>query len=229
MTIDYTNIMIDKTAYLSYEEIQKMLDYCIDNDRTRDYMLILTLYRTGRRITEIVGKKPYTRKVGLRPCDIHDEELIEFDILKKKHVKRINPVTKRKLSDVKLNELRIKKMPKRSLKVVDEEYMQFLLRFIKMEEIRFFDRVFPITSRRARQIIDYISRKCDIKRLKGNIHPHNFRHSFAIHLLKDNPNDTGILRQVQELLDHQDINMTMQYAQFTQQDKKDTLNKLFKK
>jgi len=229
MGIDYTNVMKDKTAYLSKDEIQRMLQHCLDNDNMRDYILIRTLYHTGRRITEIVGEKPYTRKVGLRPCDIHDEELIEFDILKKHHVKRKNLITGKKLSDEKLNELRIKKMPKRSLKAIDDFYMGLLLAYIEDEGIKYDKRVFPITARRAREIIKRIAIKCNITRSKGFIHPHNFRHSFAIHLLKDNPNDTGILRQVQELLDHQDINMTMTYAQFTQEDKKDTLNKTFKK
>ena len=87
MNINYSNVMKDKTSYLSIEEIDKMLNFCIKEDRMRDFMLITTLIRTGRRITEIVGKKPYTRKVGLRPCDIHDDYLIEFDILKKNHVK----------------------------------------------------------------------------------------------------------------------------------------------
>jgi len=30
-------------------------------------MLILTLVRTGRRISEIIGKRPFSRNVGFRP------------------------------------------------------------------------------------------------------------------------------------------------------------------
>ena len=88
--IDYTDIMKDKTAYLSFDEVDKMLNYCLNfykNDieyykkiYMRNWMLIQTILRTGRRISEIVGKRPYTICTGLRPCDIQDNGYIEFHI-----------------------------------------------------------------------------------------------------------------------------------------------------
>ena len=79
--------MKHKTAYFDMEEVDAMLEYCDDHDRIRDYMLVMTLIRTARRISEVVGEKPFTRCVGLRPCDIHGDGLIEWDILKKDHIK----------------------------------------------------------------------------------------------------------------------------------------------
>lgn len=218
--------MKDKTDYLSYSEVDSMLQFCSDNDRIRDYVLILTLFRTARRITEIVGEKPYTRKVGLRPCDLHPDGLIEFDILKKNHIKSKTKAGNERNPEQVYKE-RLLKMPKRVLKAVDTEYYQTLQSYIDYERIGNMNRVFPITDRRARDIIYAVSKQCNITRPNGKIHPHSFRHSYAIYLLKSNPNDAATLRQVQDLLDHSSINMTMQYANFVQQDKIDMLDRVF--
>lgn len=224
--IDFTNVMKHKTDYLSMTEINKMLEYCLEEELYRDYMLLLTLTRTGRRITEIVGEVPFTKKVGLRPCDIHPDSLIEFDILKKNHVK-VKTAAGNTKTEEKLEKERFMKMPKRSLKPVDDEYLKLLNEYITYEGIAKYDRVFPITRRRADQIVKKIANACNIRRPKKKIHCHNFRHSFAINLLKKHPNDASILKQVQDLLDHSDIKVTMAYAQFTQFDKKKSLNRLF--
>ena len=223
MAIDFTNIMKDKKAYLSMEEINRMLQYCYDKGKIRDYMLIVTLARTGRRIGEIVGKKPYTRAVGLRPCDILPDNLIEFDVLKKNHVKSF---TKRGIAieEETLARRRIKKMPIRRLFPVDDDYYDMIQSYIKSNNIGTYKRVFPITQQRAGFIIRDVAKKSGVKR---HVHPHMFRHSYAINLLKDNPNDAGILKQVQDLLAHSDIKVTMAYAQFTPYDKRKSLNKLF--
>lgn len=218
--------MKHKTDYLTIKEIDSMLQYCFDKNNIRDYLLILTLYRTARRITEIVGEKPYTRKIGLRPCDIHPDGLIEFDILKKNPIKSKNKKGELKNPE-KVLKARIKKMPKRALKPVDDYFLEVLNSYIESEGIRKRDRIFPITRQRADFIIKKVAKACNIVRPKNKIHAHNFRHSLAIHLLKNNPNDASILKQVQELLDHSSIVITMHYAQFTQYDKKKSLNKLF--
>ena len=226
MNIDYSNTMKDKTNYLSFEEIESMLSYCAEEEKIRDYMLILTLFRTARRITEIVGEKPYTRKVGLRPCDLHPDGLIEFDILKKNHIKSKTKSGKEKDPN-RLTKARLLKMPKRCLKAVDTEFYSLLQDYINSESIRDRQRIFEITRQRAWKIITTIAKECAITRPNGKIHPHSFRHSYAIFLLKSNPNDAATLRQVQDLLDHSNINMTMHYANFVQQDKIDMLDRVF--
>lgn len=222
--MDFTNIMRNKKAYLTLDEINKLLKYCFDNEKMRDFVLILVLSRTGRRITEIVGEKPYTRKVGLRPCDIIEDK-IEWDILKKNPIKIKKNNRTRKESIV--NELRVKKMPKRAMKTMDHASLSILNKYIELNNIHPMDRVFPITRQRACYIINNIAEKSKVFRDGNKIHPHMFRHSLAINLFKDNPNDASVLQNVKNLLDHSDINITMHYAQFTQEDIRDKLEKLF--
>ncbi len=231
MTIDFTNVMKNKAAYLTEEEIDKMLTYSKDNDR--NYMLLFSLYRTGRRVSEIVGSKPYTRVVGLRPIDIKQEEgLIEFCVLKKNPIRSVSK--KGNVIDAqKLKELRILKEPKRKLFAVDSEYLNKLNNYIKKYGIGLTDRVFPITRQRVDALIKDIARECNIRRqdkqgnLHHKIHAHYFRHSFAIHTLKNNPDNPSALVHLKEMLDHSKIDVTMFYLQFLPEDIRKTINKTF--
>jgi integrase/recombinase XerD len=55
-----------------------------------------------------------------------------------------------------------------------------------------------------------------------DIHPHTFRHSFAIHLVR-----SGLdLRRVQQLLGHSDLNTTQVYLQFKDEDLREGYNKV---
>ncbi|MGB8311688.1 MAG: tyrosine-type recombinase/integrase [Halobacteriota archaeon] len=54
------------------------------------------------------------------------------------------------------------------------------------------------------------------------LHPHTFRHSFAIHLVM-----SGVdVRRVQLLLGHANLNTTQVYLQFKDEDLRDVYNKV---
>jgi len=155
--------------------------------------------------------------------------LIEFDVLKKNHIKIRSPKTGQKRDPEKIKRLRIKKMPKRALFPVDDMFLELIGLYIQNNNISNYSRIFPISRQRVDIIIKEVCKACNISRPKGKISAHNFRHSFAINLMKDNPNDASVLKHVQQLLDHSDLSVTMTYAQFTQKDKKEKLDKLFNK
>ena len=226
-SIDFSNIMRHKTDYLDLDEIDKMLSYCYDKDNIRDYMLILTLARTGRRISEIVGNRPFTVNVGLRPVDIkYSDKLIEWDILKKNPIKTTTKHGK-PVSEDKLARQRLNKKPKRMLKPVDDEYMDHLKNYVDSLNMNPYDRIFPISRQRADQIIKDIAKECKIVRATKKIHVHQFRHGFAINFLKTHPNDPSAPIKLQMILDHSSFNVTQHYLQFTQEDIKEALNKTF--
>jgi len=220
------NTMKNNTDYLTMQEIDKMLIYCYQNNKIRDYMLIKVLSRTGRRVCELVGRKPYTKITGLRPCDIRPDGYIEWCILKKNPIRNKTKSGVKRSKDV-LQELKIKKEPKRILKPIDDYTLSELMAFIEHCKITPHSRVFAITDRRVRYIIADIGKKCNIFRPNKLIHPHNFRHSFAINYLKANNKNPAALIHVKDLLDHSRLEVTTHYLQFTQEDKKEALNKTF--
>lgn len=223
-----SGVMSDRTDALSQSEIDRMLKYCLDKERMRDYLMILTLYRTGRRISELVGSRPFTHNPGLRPIDIQDDGLIEWSILKKNPVRtRYNDKRRRLKPEEVLKQERLKKRPVRMLKPVDDYLLELLRLYIQTRTIPPYKRIFCISRQRADQIIKMIAEGCNLKRPNKKIHVHQLRHSLAINFLKKNPYDSAGLVKVKQILEHSTIDLTEHYSQFTQQDLKDSLNKTF--
>jgi len=232
--IDYSEVMRHKTAYLSIEEQEIMLNHCLNKNnfskkRLMHYMLILLLSRTGRRISEIVGEKPYTAKHGLRPVDIHfSDDLIEWTILKKRPIRARKGSRGPKRSKETMRKLKEKKLPTNKLQPIDSKTMKLIKKYVEVNRIGPYDRIIPITRVGAWKIIRRIAKENNIVRKGFGIHPHMFRHGFSINFLKKHPKDPTALIKLKGILEHSSIEITVGYAQFTPQDIKDALNKVFK-
>jgi integrase/recombinase XerD len=72
--------------------------------------------------------------------------------------------------------------------------------------------IFPITQQWVRAIINKYGALID-----RNIHPHTFRHSFAINSVRHGVD----IRRLQQVLGHSNINTTAVYLQFNDQDLQD--------
>jgi len=79
------------------------------------------------------------------------------------------------------------------------------------------DRIFPITRQRAFQVI---RKYADV--LNKPISPHTFRHSFAVHFLKQTKN----LPALQKWLGHSHITTTMIYLRIVQTDLREEIDKV---
>ena len=101
---------------------------------------------------------------------------------------------------------------------VDRESLMHLKRYLKDNNINN-GRIFPITRNRVFQIIKEITDRSGINK---KVHPHTFRHSYAINYLMKG----GNLRNLQLNLGHSDLNITAQYLQVTAQDRKEEYNKI---
>ena len=74
------------------------------------------------------------------------------------------------------------------------------------------DRLFPISTRQVRNIVYRYS----------DLHPHTFRHSFAVHCLRGGMN----IRALQKILGHSGLNTTQVYLDLVSEDLKDEYQKV---
>ena len=227
--VDFTQSMKDLRGYLTFEEMHRMLSYCASVGDKRTYMLILTLQRTGRRISEIVGTKPFIYSPGLRPEDIRLEEgLIEWSILKKDHI-RAYTVEDRKKPKSFLEKEQIQKKQKaarRKLIAADKVFIHLLARYCVECNIASKDRVFPMSRKHAWEIIKKVAKECGIEGTRA-ISPKIFRHSMGVNFVKSHSRDPSAIVKLKEILAHSKIDITSIYLQFGQDDIKQDLEKMF--
>lgn len=247
--VDFAAIMSNKEAYFSRQQIADILNHCFSKKQHARFYLFLTLYRTGRRITEIVGKPPYghfdlrceSEYKGLRPCDFrHKQRAIEFDILKKSHIKKRTQGGVRRTDEV-LKKMRLRKKPKRQMIAIDQELWDHLQYYCDRYVADRQDRLFPISRFTAHRWLQQTCKEAGVKmelgtrkiRRKGEDsktilrqpHLHMFRHSFAIHVLEGNAEDPTALPKLKDLLAHSTLEITSHYLQFSQQSTRDFLDK----
>lgn len=162
--------------YITEKEISLILDKA-KKDSYRNYILLLTLWRTGMRNSDIIN---------LRKKDIIDDTIIVRD--SKGHKDRVIPL-ERELSN---------------------------LLGLYTDRVNPKDRLFPISDRQVRNIVyKYAPKELDV-------HPHTFRHSFAVYCLKHGMN----LRTLQKILGHSNLNTTQVYLDVVGEDVKDDFEKV---
>jgi len=209
-----TGIMKDLTGFLTRKQMERLLKYC-ENDNQR--VLLWVLMRTGRRITEIIGRKPYVHRnknegiskvypgiVGIRPCDIlWDSSQISFAIVKKRK-------------------------PVRKLKYVDEMTLKILKQYIEVNEIQKKEQLFNCTRGGVYKMLRRIGDKAGIRSVGSKrLHPHHFRHSYAVLRVKMDKSAES-LRKLQQHLEHHSLDMTAHYLQFNPEDEKEVAEKMWK-
>ena len=182
-------VMKDLSGFFKQGERQKIYNSC---DNGRDRVLIRLLWKTGRRVTEVLQTK-------VKDIDFENNNVL-FIILKKKvPFKRWKPV----------DDFTIQLLSKYvQLSGLQKEH--YLLHGGNPNK--------HISRQRAFQIVRRLCKKAGIERVGDSLpHPHHFRHSFAIDLAKRIKSGYDI-RQVQMALEHSSLAMTEQYLQFESSD-----------
>jgi site-specific recombinase XerD len=162
--------------YLEKTKIDEILERA-RNDNKRNYLILLVLWRTGIRNSELINLKKRDIKV--------DELTIRQG---KGHKDRIVPLDQH-LSDL----------------------LQYHTAKIPLDE-----KVFPLTSAQIRNITHRYQSNEEV------VKPHTFRHSFAVHCLKQGMN----LRSLQKILGHNDLATTAGYLDVIAKDIKEDYSKV---
>jgi integrase/recombinase XerD len=168
---------------LSVNEIESILSKPKVNEKLglRDKAILELFYACGTRVSELIN---------LKTADLFlTEEVIR--VFGKGSKERIIPIGS---SAIKWVEEYLKKSRPLLLKKLKSEGIVFLnSRGIKLSRMGIW------------KIIDHYVKEAKIKK---EVHPHTFRHSFATHLLEGGAD----LRAVQEMLGHADISTTQIYT-----------------
>jgi len=164
--------------YLSKTEVDSLLEV-VKRDNKRNYLIMLTLWKTGMRNSELIE---------LKKKDIRDDEIIVR--LGKGNQPRMIPLNP-SLGD--------------------------LLSF-HCSTLTDDDLLFPLSDTTIRNICHKYENNLPL----GYLKPHMFRHSFAVHCLKQSMN----LRSLQKILGHTDLNTTAVYLEVVGQDIKDDYDKV---
>jgi len=101
--------------------------------------------------------------------------------------------------------------------LLDGETLNLLSEYISQQNIGENQPIFGIKRWQVHAIIKKYGKMVGL-----NIHPHTFRHSFAIHFVRSG----ATVRRVQLLLCHANLNTTQVYLRFKDDDLKEVYNKV---
>lgn len=197
-------IMKDLQGFFKPGDRKKIYNEC---DSLRDKLLVRVLWKSGRRIGEVL-------KLQVKDIDFDGKGIVWH--IDKKTKKVDGERTKFDL---------------RKWKPQDVLTLDILKYHIEQEELRPDDYIFqspfknnkPITRQRADQIIKRICERIGIYRVGDKKpHCHNFRHSFAVYGVK-NAKNPGDIRKLQMILEHANLNITSFYLQFADEDTREIM------
>jgi len=220
-------VMKDMQGYLEKDMLRKFL-YSISSPR--DKALFNLLARTGRRVGEILMLK-------VEDID-YFERTIVWCIEKKKPLKRVEGEIEQEFKDRQQAEYKRRKIEPvyRARKPIDQVSLSLLEDWIESENLGMEDKVFNITRFRVYQLTRKYGIKAGfptirVKTKKGNmitiplvgkksLHPHHFRHTFAVTKAKEMTSPAE-LEKLRNWLEHSNIGTTQQYLKFRMEEMRD--------
>ena len=183
----------DLKGYLEPEQVESLIATATN---PRDALLVRILWRTGIRVSELIG-------IRIQDIDF-DNRAIVIKVLKMR--KRDGKVIER-----------------RRLVPVDVCTLDMVREYLEWRAVFPYkgDLLFPITRQRVDQIFWKLGRRAGIKEVGDpavskhrKLHPHHLRHSFAVHAIKK-----GIsIPRLQRILGHSSPTTTSVYLQFSLKD-----------
>jgi integrase/recombinase XerC len=180
----------DLRAYLEAPEVERLI---VVATNPRDALLVRIPWRTGIRVSELIGIKVSDIDFGNRAI------LIKIQKQRKRDGKAIE---------------------RRRLVPVDQSTLDMVREYLEWRKQFPYkgDLLFPISRQRVDQIFWKLGRRAGIKEVGDpaiskhrKLHPHHLRHSFAIHCVKHGMS----IERLQKILGHQSPTTTSVYLQYS--------------
>jgi len=192
----------DLKGYLEPQQVERLISVALNR---RDALLVRIPWRTGVRVSELIGIRVQDIDFGNRAIIIKVQKMRKRDG-KAIERRRVVPIDQGTLDMVK-------------------EYLEWRKQFPYKGDL-----LFPITRQRVDQIFWRLGRRAGIKEIGDpaisqhrKVHPHHLRHSFAIHCIKRGMS----IERLQKILGHQSPTTTSVYLQFSAADLHEDYDKIW--
>ena len=192
----------DLKAYLEPEQVERVI---AATTNPRDALLVRIPWRTGIRVTELIGIK------------VSDIDFVNRAIV-------IKVLKMRKKDGKAIERRRVVPIDQGTLDLI-KGYLAWRKRFPYKGDL-----LFPITRQRVDQVFWKLGRRARIKEIGDpavskhrKLHPHLLRHSFSIHCVKKGM----AIERLQKILGHSSPTTTSVYLQFSQKDLHDQYDRVW--
>jgi len=192
----------DLKGYLELEQVQRLIGAASNR---RDALLVRIPWRTGIRVSELIG-------IRIQDIDFDNRAIvIKVQKMRKRGGKAIE---RRRMVPVDQGTLDLVK-----------EYLEWRKQFPYKGDL-----LFPITRQRVDQIFWKLGRRAGITRVGDptisqhtKMHPHVLRHSFSIHAIKRGMT----IERLQKILGHSSPTTTAVYLQYSLKDLHEDYDKIW--
>jgi len=192
----------DLRAYLEAPEVERLISVA---PNLRDALLVRIPWRTGIRVSELIG-------IRIQDIDFDNRAIV---IKVQKMRKRDGKTIERR---------RVIPIDQGTLDMV-REHLEWRKQFPYKGDL-----LFPITRQRVDQIFWRLGRRAGITRVGDpaisqhtKLHPHHLRHSFAIHCVKHGMT----IERLQKILGHSSPTTTSVYLQYSLRDLHEDYDKVW--
>ena len=192
----------DLKAYLSPQQVERLIAVATN---PRDALLVRIPWRTGIRVSELIG-------IRIQDIDFDNRALV------------IKVLKMRKRDGKAIERRRVVPIDQGTLVMV-REYLEWRKQFPYRGDL-----LFPITRQRVDQIFWKLGRRAGIGEIGDpavsehrTIHPHHLRHSFAIHCVKHGMS----IERLQKILGHSSPTTTSVYLQYSLKDLHEDYDKVW--
>ncbi len=192
----------DLKGYLEPEQVETLIAIATN---ARDALLVRIPWRTGIRVSELIG-------IRIQDIDCENRAIvIKVQKMRKKDGKAIE-------------RRRVVPIDQGTLNMV-KEYLEWRKQFPYKGDL-----LFPITRQRVNQIFWKLGRRAGIEEIGDpaisqhrKLHPHVLRHSFAIHCVKHGMS----IERLQKILGHSSPTTTSVYLQYSVADLHEDYDKVW--